>query len=154
MQGGRTRQIKVDVCVSDDDIVSKQLLDKLGLLCTPDNNTVHDDGVARVFLDCGDENTIPIPARDAVLKQFTKIRTVAPPSAIIAVGPERGWTADEATLFVNECGFESATLGNSILRVDTAVIASLGIVSAALDECHRERIQEGESDTKRRRMSD
>jgi hypothetical protein len=29
MQGGRTRQIKVDVCVSDDDTVSRQLLNKL-----------------------------------------------------------------------------------------------------------------------------
>mmetsp|Transcript_14426 Transcript_14426/g.20457 ORF Transcript_14426/g.20457 Transcript_14426/m.20457 type:complete len:193 (-) Transcript_14426:70-648(-) len=148
MQGGRTRQVKVDVCVSDDDTVSKELLEKLGLLCKSD------DGVARVFLDCGDETTIPTPARDVVLKHCGKVTTAAPPSAIIAVGPERGWTAEEAALFVSECGFESATLGNSILRVDTAVIAGLGIVSAALDECHRERIREAGNDSKRQRMSD
>ncbi len=153
MQGGRTRQVKVDVCVSDDDTVSRQLLDKLGLLCkTDDNNIVH-DGIARVFLDCGDETTTPSPARDVVLEHCGKIATAAPPSAIIAVGPERGWTGEEAALFVNECGFQSATLGNSILRVDTAVIASLGIVSAALDECHRERIRGG-SHAKRQRNSE
>lgn len=153
MQGGRTRQVKVDVCVSDDDTVSKELLDKLGLLCKSDDNNVY-DGIARVFLDCGDETTMPTPARDVVIEHCGRIASTAPPSAIIAVGPERGWTAEEAALFVNECGFESATLGNSILRVDTAVIASLGVVSAALDECHRERVREEGNDAKRQRMSE
>ena len=159
MQGGRTRSIKVDVCVSDDDTVSRQLFDKLGLLCksNDDDSDVH-DGIARVFLDCGDKTTTPpSPARDVVLEHCGKIirstTTATLPSAIIAIGPERGWTAEEAALFVNECGFESATLGNSILRVDTAVVASLGIVSAALDECYRERIR-GESVAKRQRMSE
>lgn len=151
MQGGRTRQVKVDVCVSDDDTVSRQFLNKLGLLCTSDDdNNVH-DGVARVFLDCGDETATPSPARDVVLEHCRNIATADPPSAIIAVGPERGWTAEEVALFINECGFESATLGNSILRVDTAVVASLGIVSAALDECYRERIQGG-GDAKRQKI--
>ena len=41
MQGGHTRQLKVDVCIGDDDgIVSKQLFERLGLLC---NNG--DDGI-------------------------------------------------------------------------------------------------------------
>ena len=41
MQGGHTRQLKVDVCVGDDDgLVSKQLLERLGLLC----NNGDDDG--------------------------------------------------------------------------------------------------------------
>jgi len=56
---------------------------------------------------------------------------------VLAVGPERGWTDDEAKFFVEECGFRSATLGGSILRVDAAVVAGLGMVSAALDECMR-----------------
>ena len=149
MQGGRTREVKVDVCVSDDDTVSKELLDRLGLLCQADDNK--HDGIARVFLDCGDDTTTPAPARDVVLEHCSKVTASAAPSAVIAIGPERGWTAEEASLFVNECGFESATLGNSILRVDTAVIASLGIVSAALDECHRERIREEGNDSKRQR---
>ena len=43
-------------------------------------------------------------------------------------------------MFVNECGFKTATLGCSILRVDTAVVAGLGIVSAALDECQSKEV--------------
>ncbi|KAL7455818.1 hypothetical protein ACHAWC_007338 [Mediolabrus comicus] len=151
MQGGHTRQLKVDVCVGDDDgIVSKQLLERLGLLCNngDDDNSSDggggDDGIARLFLDCEDDEiktSPPRAARAVVLarccgKSSSLTTTSAPPSAIIAIGPERGWTTDEATLFTTECGFEAATLGNSILRVDTAVIAGIGIVSAALDECY------------------
>ncbi|KAL7457767.1 hypothetical protein ACHAWC_010730 [Mediolabrus comicus] len=152
MQGGHTRQLKVDVCIGDDDgIVSKQLLERLGLLCNnrDDNSDDGGDGIARLFLDCEDDEmktSPPRAARTVVLDHCgkssslttttTKTTTTTPPSAIIAIGPERGWTTDEATLFTTECGFEAATLGNSILRVDTAVIAGIGIVSAALDECH------------------
>ncbi|KAL7532070.1 hypothetical protein ACHAXR_004410 [Thalassiosira sp. AJA248-18] len=127
-QGGRTRPIKVDVL--EDESISRNLLDRLGLVC--DDNT---DRVARIFLDCGDVNSTPLPARDIVLEQCGTGNNNTH-SAIVAVGPERGWTADEAKAFVNDCGFSAATLGCSILRVDTAVVAGLGIVSAALDECN------------------
>lgn len=147
MQGGHTRQLKVDVCIGDDDgIVSKQLLERLGLLCNnkDDNSDDGGDGIARLFLDCEDDEmktSPPRAARAVVLdhcgqSSSTTTTATTPPSAIIAIGPERGWTTDEATLFTTECGFEAATLGNSILRVDTAVVAGIGIVSAALDECH------------------
>lgn len=130
-QGGRTRPVKVDICLEDDSI-SRKSLERLGLVCN--SNT---DGVARIFLDCGDECKTPPPARDIVLEQCGKINSKMP-SAIVAVGPERGWTDDEAKIFVEECGFQSAMLGSSILRVDTAVVSGLGIVSAALDECQNE----------------
>lgn len=48
----------------------------------------------------------------------------------LAVGPEGGWTAAEVALFTG-AGWQSATLGSRILRVETAVIAALAIVSAA-----------------------
>ena len=48
----------------------------------------------------------------------------ATPSATVAIGPERGWTDAEAKLFV-KAGFQSALLGPSILRVDTAVVAGV-----------------------------
>lgn len=140
-QGGRTRPIRVDTCEGEH--VSKSLIERLGLIC--DNSTTGEgDGVARIFLDCGDEDSTPSPARDIVLEQYIgKARSNSrgtPPSAIIAVGPERGWIDDEAKVFVNECGFKTATLGCSILRVDTAVVAGLGIVSAALDECQSKEV--------------
>jgi RsmE family RNA methyltransferase len=72
------------------------------------------------------------------------------PKSIIAFGPERGWTDEEASIFVNECKFESVSLGSSILRVDTAVIAGIGIVSAALDECQ---IRMNDSETRKKRKN-
>jgi RsmE family RNA methyltransferase len=111
-QGVRTRPVQVDICV--DDFVSKSLLEELGLLKEESSKT------------------IPPPARDIIMKHCSQSCI---PKAIIALGPERGWTESEAKLFVDECGFESATLGSSILRVDTAAIVGVGIVSAALDDC-------------------
>jgi len=117
---------------------------------------------AKIFLDCGDEGmTPPPPVREVVLSQCrptmidpmalmkdddnhchqsskrTKVPLSLSPSpctAMLAVGPERGWTDDEAKFFRHELGFQSASLGPSILRVDTAVVAGLALVSAALDE--------------------
>jgi hypothetical protein len=52
---------------------------------------------------------------------------------------------------VGGCGFRSATLGGSILRVDAAVVAGLGMVSAALDECVRSREDDDDDDVDARR---
>mmetsp|Transcript_28709 Transcript_28709/g.51894 ORF Transcript_28709/g.51894 Transcript_28709/m.51894 type:complete len:331 (+) Transcript_28709:253-1245(+) len=130
-QGGRTRPVQVDIC-PEDESMSRNLLERLGLVCN--NNT---DGTARLFLDCGDEYVTPPPARDIVLEQCGKKRGNVP-SAILVIGPERGWTDNEAKIFV-KCGFQSAMLGSSTLRADTAVMSGLGIVSAALDECHKQK---------------
>lgn len=148
-QGRRTRPIEVDVCVDEEyETISRSLLERLRLVPSSSNDS---NITSRIFFDCGDEKDAsapPPPARDIVLEQCcfettltrttttTKATAVAP-SAILAIGPERGWTDDEANLFVNECGFRSATLGSSILRVDTAVVSALSIVSAALDECQK-----------------
>ncbi len=51
--------------------------------------------------------------------------------AVIALGPEGGWTAEELELF-QEAGWISASLGGTILRAETAAIASLAIVLAEL----------------------
>jgi 16S rRNA U1498 N3-methylase RsmE len=129
-QGGHTRTVTVQVRVKD--VVSRDALENLGLWGRS-NNKSSAGGLAKVFLDCGDEETVPPPARDVVLRNCPKPNDDAIPSAIVAVGPERGWSDEDARLFA-EAGFEPASLGSSILRVDTAVIAGLGIVSAALEE--------------------
>ncbi|MFB3915673.1 MAG: 16S rRNA (uracil(1498)-N(3))-methyltransferase [Terriglobales bacterium] len=49
----------------------------------------------------------------------------------LAVGPEGGWTADELQLFAAS-GWRSASLGNLILRAETATIASLAVVMAEI----------------------
>jgi 16S rRNA (uracil1498-N3)-methyltransferase len=50
---------------------------------------------------------------------------------VLALGPEGGWADDELGLF-HEAGWISASLGNTILRAETAAIASLAVVLAEL----------------------
>ena len=48
-------------------------------------------------------------------------------TAALAIGPEGGWTDDEF-LSAGEAGFTEVSLGENILRTETAVIASLAIL--------------------------
>src|SRR5436305_10197698 len=48
---------------------------------------------------------------------------------LLAIGPEGGWAEDELQLFSNE-GWISASLGSTILRVETAAIAATAITMA------------------------
>jgi 16S rRNA (uracil1498-N3)-methyltransferase len=52
-------------------------------------------------------------------------------SAALAIGPEGGWTDDELTV-ARANGFREASLGQLILRTETAVISSLAILNFAL----------------------
>jgi 16S rRNA (uracil1498-N3)-methyltransferase len=45
----------------------------------------------------------------------------------LAIGPEGGWTDDEIAVG-REAGFAEVSLGNRILRTETAVIAALAVV--------------------------
>ncbi len=51
-----------------------------------------------------------------------------PPSAVVLVGPEGGWTKEEEIDIVNH-GFERVSLGKRILRAETAAICSLSVIS-------------------------
>lgn len=55
----------------------------------------------------------------------------APSTISLAVGPEGGWTDDEITSSAAN-GFLEASLGENILRTETAVIASLAVVQFAV----------------------
>jgi 16S rRNA (uracil1498-N3)-methyltransferase len=48
--------------------------------------------------------------------------------ATLAIGPEGGWTDEEFELAENG-GFEEASLGNNILRTETAVMAALASIN-------------------------
>jgi 16S rRNA (uracil1498-N3)-methyltransferase len=52
-------------------------------------------------------------------------------SLAIAVGPEGGWTQDELQDFASR-GWLAASLGNTILRAETAAIAAMAIATANL----------------------
>mmetsp|Transcript_11773 Transcript_11773/g.29839 ORF Transcript_11773/g.29839 Transcript_11773/m.29839 type:complete len:293 (+) Transcript_11773:123-1001(+) len=137
-QGCHTRQVTVGIEVEE--ILSKSILQTLGLFRTVDEWTK--DGTAPMFLDCGTE-VEPTPCRQAIFERLHKAPDQIRKRVILAIGSERGWTEDESKLF-QEAGFEPASLGRSILRVDTAVIAGLGIASATLDEfqCERHKIRD------------
>ncbi|MFZ0296633.1 MAG: RsmE family RNA methyltransferase [Candidatus Sulfotelmatobacter sp.] len=50
---------------------------------------------------------------------------------VLAIGPEGGWTQDEVKAF-QQAGWISASLGNTILRAETAAIAAMAIAASAL----------------------
>ena len=54
-------------------------------------------------------------------------------TAVLAIGPEGGWTEEEF-LAAAKAGFQEASLGNLILRTETAVAACLASVNYALEE--------------------
>ncbi len=51
-------------------------------------------------------------------------------AAVLAFGPERGWSAQERTLLRSR-GFELAHLGSRVLRTETAVVAAVAIAKVA-----------------------
>ena len=52
-------------------------------------------------------------------------------SLVLAVGPEGGWSDDELQAFA-QAGWIAASLGETILRAETAAIAALAIARAEL----------------------
>jgi 16S rRNA (uracil1498-N3)-methyltransferase len=60
-----------------------------------------------------------------ILSGFTRESTT---SATIAIGPEGGWTDGEFKAVVAS-GFVEASLGNNILRTETAVVAALASIN-------------------------
>jgi 16S rRNA (uracil1498-N3)-methyltransferase len=126
-QGGHTQLPRVDIHVSEN--VSAESLGK----------HLKDDPRAKtninIFLDCGDETCVPPTVRE-VIQNHQKQNPLSQQhlSATVAIGPERGWTEGEAQMF-QRAGFQAASLGPSILRVDTAVVAALSLTKAALQDC-------------------
>jgi 16S rRNA (uracil1498-N3)-methyltransferase len=60
------------------------------------------------------------------------LRDVIAKSAEISIGPEGGWTDGELAA-ARAAGFTEASLGELVLRTETAVLASLAILHFALD---------------------
>ncbi|MBZ5524687.1 MAG: 16S rRNA (uracil(1498)-N(3))-methyltransferase [Acidobacteriia bacterium] len=58
-----------------------------------------------------------------------------PPPVTLALGPEGGWTPEEADEFRNS-GWKAASLGSTILRAETAAIAAVAVVMAEISGQH------------------
>jgi 16S rRNA (uracil1498-N3)-methyltransferase len=54
-------------------------------------------------------------------------------SAVLAIGPEGGWT-DAEFAAARALEFQDASLGKLILRAETAVVASLAVINFALGD--------------------
>ncbi len=65
-----------------------------------------------------------------LLRDVVKPKT-ADAEIVLAVGPEGGWTEGELQSFC-QSGWTSASLGNTILRAETAAIAATTVVASAL----------------------
>ena len=78
-------------------------------------------GAVRILLAESEEQTL---LRDVVKPQSDQ-------GIVLAVGPEGGWTEGELQSF-QLAGWISASLGNTILRAETAAIAVTAIVASAL----------------------
>ncbi len=76
----------------------------------------------RIVLAESEEQTL---LRDVVKPQ------TAEDGIVLAVGPEGGWTEGELQSF-RQSGWISASLGNTILRAETAAIAATAVVASAL----------------------
>lgn len=55
------------------------------------------------------------------------------PPLTLAFGPEGGWTQEELDVF-RETGWKSASLGSTILRTETAIIAATAVTMSELTE--------------------
>src|SRR5262252_4060262 len=77
-------------------------------------------GELRILLDEGDDTTM---LRDLVHP--------GPSGAVLAFGPEGGWSSEEVAMF-QEAGWKTASLGSTILRAETAVIAATAIAVSGM----------------------
>jgi 16S rRNA (uracil1498-N3)-methyltransferase len=80
----------------------------------------HQDGVQILLSEARDAK----PLRDV-------LAGVQSDTAVLAVGPEGGWTEQELDA-ARSAGFQEASLGKLILRAETAVVASLAALNFAL----------------------
>jgi 16S rRNA (uracil1498-N3)-methyltransferase len=68
------------------------------------------------------------PSIRTTLNSFERAKAL---TAALAIGPEGGWTDDEITA-ARVAGFQESSLGQLILRTETAVIAALATLNFAL----------------------
>lgn len=78
------------------------------------------------------------PSLKSVLKAFQGSRHNAPADGmrrgvVLAIGPEGGWDDEEIAL-AGQSGFQPASLGEGILRTETAAVASLAILNYEMQD--------------------
>jgi 16S rRNA (uracil1498-N3)-methyltransferase len=75
---------------------------------------------------------VRIVLSEAEEQNTLKAALAGPPGSLaLAIGPEGGWTEDELKLFLDE-GWVPVSLGENILRAETAAIAAMAIAAAEM----------------------
>ena len=69
--------------------------------------------------------------RNCKIAGLQPLRKSAPALSHLPIGPEGGWT-DAEIAAARAAGFLEASLGENILRTETAVLASMAILGFAL----------------------
>ncbi len=82
----------------------------------------------RLLVFCDEDAEVKDPAA-----ALAPLRTQALRLAVL-VGPEGGFSADERAMLLKETGIVRLSLGPRILRADTAAVAALTLVQAALGD--------------------
>jgi 16S rRNA (uracil1498-N3)-methyltransferase len=95
---------------------------------SPSDAFAHSTAAFKVILS--ERREVP-SLREALDRHALSAVAAAPSSAALAIGPEGGWTDDEIAA-ARAAGFAEASLGENILRTETAVLASLAILRFAL----------------------
>ncbi|MFZ0979410.1 MAG: RsmE family RNA methyltransferase [Candidatus Acidiferrales bacterium] len=92
----------------------------------------------KAFAQCAAGTKILLSERREAPSIRETLGALAPPAvggsprvAAIAIGPEGGWTAEEIAAALS-AGFAEVSLGENILRTETAVVAAMAVVSFAL----------------------
>jgi 16S rRNA (uracil1498-N3)-methyltransferase len=96
-------------------------------VATPEKAFARADAGTKIFLS---ERREARPIRDALGDVAQPGSSPASLVAALAIGPEGGWTAEEVASATG-AGFIEASLGENILRTETAVVAAMAIVSFA-----------------------
>ena len=92
---------------------------------------LNSDARLRIVLDETEEQILLVDVLKTVPQLEQASSNSSKNNVILAVGPEGGWTEEELQSF-QQAGWISASLGQTILRAETAAIAATAIVASAL----------------------
>ena len=85
------------------------------------------------FASCKDGLRVMLSERATASPLRKVLESRRDTKAILAIGPEGGWT-DEEFEAAHGCGYQEASLGPLILRTETAVVTALASLHYALDD--------------------
>lgn len=84
------------------------------------------------FVSCASERKLLLSERPGIPPLLEALSNDDVASVALAIGPEGGWT-DEEIAAARAARFQEASLGDTILRTETAVIAALAVIRFGME---------------------